>query len=86
MQSGFPGQDPYRELAAKKARFVGPSESALMRNIGGEFHQWCAKLFDIMTKHKIAVRVHGTYPLSEIRKVHEDLEARKTTGKVLVRP
>jgi D-arabinose 1-dehydrogenase-like Zn-dependent alcohol dehydrogenase len=34
-------------------------------------------------KVKIAVE---KYPLSQVVKVHEDLEARKTTGKVVIEP
>ncbi|KAF2439157.1 NAD(P)-binding protein [Karstenula rhodostoma CBS 690.94] len=84
--SGFPGQVPHGQLVAKKARFVGPGQSSLMGNIGGEFQQWCAKLFDTMAKHNITIRIHRKYSLSEMRKAHEDLEARRTTGKVLVTP
>jgi NADPH:quinone reductase-like Zn-dependent oxidoreductase len=34
-------------------------------------------------KVKIAVR---KYPLSQIVKAHEDIEARKTTGKIVLEP
>lgn len=86
--SGFPAPISPAKLAAKNVRFVGPGESALMRNVGGpqEFEKWCAKLFDTITKDKVNVRIHDTYPLSEIVRVHKDLEGRKTTGKVLVKP
>jgi len=59
-----------------------------MRYVGTphEFKKWCAKLFDTITKDKVNVRIHDTYPLSEIVRVHKDLEGRKTTGKVLVKP
>ena len=59
-----------------------------MRSVGPphEFAKWCAKLFDTITTDKIHVRIHDTYPLSEIVRVHQDLEGRKTTGKVLVKP
>ncbi len=59
-----------------------------MRSVGTpqEFGKWCAKLFDAITKDKVNVRIHDTYPLSEIVRVHQDLEGRKTTGKVLVKP
>ena len=59
-----------------------------MRNIGGVqgFGEWCAKLFDTIAKDKINVRIHGVYPLSEILRATEDLEGRRTTGKVLVKP
>lgn len=32
------------------------------------------------------VHVHGRYPLAEARRAHEDLESRKTTGKLLLVP
>ncbi|KAF2259655.1 NAD(P)-binding protein [Lojkania enalia] len=84
--SGYPGQIAHGQLAAKKAQFVGPGENSLMRNIGGDFQLWCTKLFRTMAKHNITIHIHDTYPLSDMRKVHEDLEARSTTGKVLVKP
>ncbi|KAK0515673.1 hypothetical protein JMJ35_001707 [Cladonia borealis] len=86
--SGFPTSIPPAKLAAKNVRFVGPGESSLMRYVGTpqEFEKWCAKLFDTIIKDEINVRIHDTYPLSEIVRVHKDLEGRKTTGKVLVKP
>jgi NADPH2:quinone reductase len=32
------------------------------------------------------VRVHERYPLAEARRAHEDLEGRRTTGKLLLVP
>ena len=59
-----------------------------MRTVGTplEFQKWCTKLFDAVIKDKMNVRIHATYPLSKIVAVHQDLEGRKTTGKVLVKP
>lgn len=59
-----------------------------MRSVGDppEFVKWCAKLFDLVAEEKVYVRIHGTYPLSEMAQVHRDLEGRKTMGKVLVKP
>ncbi|HEX2057015.1 MAG TPA: quinone oxidoreductase [Actinomycetota bacterium] len=34
----------------------------------------------------LEVHVHGRYPLSEARRAHEDLQSRKTTGKLLLVP
>ncbi|OKL56402.1 hypothetical protein UA08_08075 [Talaromyces atroroseus] len=84
--SGFPAPISHATLTAKNIRFVGPAESALMRNIGGGFEKWCAKLFDTIANDKINVVIHDTYSLSEIVRAHKDLEARKTTGKVLAKP
>jgi NADPH2:quinone reductase len=58
-----------------------------MRNIGGslEFEKWCKQLFDTIIKGNVNIRIHHMYSLSEIVRVHEDLEGRRTTGKVLVK-
>jgi NADPH2:quinone reductase len=35
---------------------------------------------------RLQVRIGATYPLGDARKAHEDLEARRTTGKLLLDP
>jgi len=35
---------------------------------------------------RLSVRIHKVYPLAEAAQAHRDLEARKTTGKLLLRP
>ena len=74
------------KLAAKGARFVGPGEASVMKHVSPQFGEWCAQLFKTITDGKVNVRIHDTYPLSEIVRVHQDLEGRKTMGKVLVKP
>ena len=44
------------------------------------------RLFELITIGQIEVRVGARYPLEEARKAHEDLEARRTTGKLLLIP
>lgn len=39
-----------------------------------------------MADGKVTVRVGGTYPLAEAARAHEDLAARRTTGKLLLLP
>jgi NADPH:quinone reductase len=51
-----------------------------------EYETYCAELFDFIIKDKLNVRIHETYPLSEIARAHTDLEGRKTTGKLLLKP
>ncbi|KAK2624496.1 hypothetical protein QTJ16_006446 [Diplocarpon rosae] len=51
-----------------------------------EFEKYTAELFDFIIKDKLNVRIHETYPLAEIARAHTDLEGRKTTGKLLVKP
>jgi NADPH2:quinone reductase len=39
-----------------------------------------------VTRGELTVRIGGRYPLAEARRAHEDLAARRTTGKLLVLP
>jgi len=34
----------------------------------------------------LKLRIHHVYPLSEAAQAHRDLEGRKTTGKLLLKP
>jgi NADPH2:quinone reductase len=41
---------------------------------------------DLLASGKLDVRVGARYPLERARQAHQDLEARKTTGKLLLIP
>jgi NADPH2:quinone reductase len=41
-------------------------------------------VFELVGSGQLDVRIGARYPLAEARKAHEDLEARKTTGKILL--
>jgi NADPH:quinone reductase len=43
-------------------------------------------VFVWISEGKLDVRIGGRYPLAEARRAHEDLEARRTTGKLLLIP
>jgi NADPH2:quinone reductase len=43
-------------------------------------------LFELMRDGQLEVRIGARYPLEQARQAHEDLEARKTTGKLLLIP
>jgi NADPH:quinone reductase len=43
-------------------------------------------LFAWIAAGKLSVRVGGTYPLEDAPRAHEDLQARRTTGKLLLLP
>ena len=52
-----------------------------------EERQWRAHdLFEMVRDGTLDVRIGGTYPLSEASRAQQDLEGRKTTGKVLLIP
>lgn len=45
-----------------------------------------AELFHLAARREIEPALGATYPLSEARRAHEDLEARRTTGKLTLDP
>jgi NADPH2:quinone reductase len=44
------------------------------------------ELFDVVTKGIVKINVNHTYPLKDAAKAHQDLEARKTTGSIVLLP
>lgn len=45
-----------------------------------------AELFDIVKSGKVRIDINQTYPLKDVVKAHQDLEARKTTGSTVFMP
>lgn len=49
--------------------------------------EWRAgDLFQAIVRGDLKLRIHKTYPLAEAEQAHRDLEGRRTTGKLLLRP
>ncbi len=49
--------------------------------------RWRAgEVFDLVASGELDVRIGGTYPLADAAQAHEDLAARRTTGKLLLIP
>jgi NADPH2:quinone reductase len=72
-------------LSAKNLRVMRPSLVQYLTT-REEFEHWTAELFDFIEKENMNVRIHQIYPLSEVARAHTDLEGRKTTGKLLLKP
>jgi NADPH2:quinone reductase len=51
-----------------------------------ELDRRASDLFGWIAAGELAVRVHERYPLGEARRAHEDLQSRRTTGKLLLVP
>jgi NADPH2:quinone reductase len=45
-----------------------------------------SELFNWIREGRVKVRIHQIYPLADAGQAHRDLEARKTTGKLLLKP
>ena len=52
----------------------------------GAYHEPLAELLELTAAGTIRPLVGGDYPLAEARSAHEDLLARRTTGKLILRP
>jgi NADPH2:quinone reductase len=50
------------------------------------FQERAKLLLELVESGKLDVRIGARYPLEQARQAHEDLEARKTTGKILLIP
>jgi NADPH2:quinone reductase len=44
------------------------------------------ELWDLINKDHIKVNVHEVYPLADVKRATADIESRKTTGKLLLKP
>ena len=72
-------------LSAKNVKLLRPMFFSYITT-REEYEQYAGELFEFMIKNKIDVRVHEIYPLKDVMRAHEDLEGRKTTGKLLLKP
>lgn len=44
------------------------------------------ELFDVLTSGVVKIDINATYALADARQAHDDLEGRKTTGSVILKP
>ncbi|KAK3078020.1 hypothetical protein LTS18_008639, partial [Coniosporium uncinatum] len=72
-------------LSPKNAKLLRPTLFNYLAT-REEFETYTSELFEFMTRDKMDVRIHEIYPLKEVARAHEDLEGRKTTGKLLLKP
>lgn len=80
-----PPLDPMRLNKAGSVFLTRPSLAAYVAT--REEQEWrTGELFAAVLDGSLAVRIGGRYPLAEARRAHEDLEGRRTTGKLLLIP
>lgn len=75
---------PAAALSARAAAFARPSVIAFI-NDPEAYAKASASVFDMMAQG-VTGSIGGTYPLSEARRAHEDMEAGRTTGSLLLIP
>jgi NADPH2:quinone reductase len=80
-----PPMDPQRLNAAGSVYLTRPTSSDY--TVTPEETRWrTGELFEAVLAGDLSVRIGGKYPLAEARRAHEDLQGRKTTGKLLLIP
>ena len=77
--------DVKKHIAAKSLFFTRP---ALTNYISerNELEESAASLFEAIKFGKVKIKIFKEYALSDVRKAHEDLEARKIVGPALLIP
>jgi NADPH:quinone reductase len=80
-----PPVDPQRLNAGGSLTLTRPSLAHFLGN--PQERLWrSTEIFGAAADGSLKVRIGATYPLAEARRAHEDLEGRRTTGKVLLLP
>lgn len=84
--SGQPDPLELSSLAAAGSLYVQRPTLRTYTRTPELLRQRAAELFALVEAGTLKVRIGARYPLSEARRAHEELEARRTTGKILLIP
>jgi NADPH:quinone reductase len=84
--SGQPDPVPVQQLARHGSLYVQRPTIATYTRTPELLRQRATEFFALVKQGKLHVRIGARYPLAEARQAHLDLEARKTTGKILLLP
>ena len=73
------------ELSKKNHRVMRPTLLNFLAT-REEYEEEVARLWDLVKKGEMKVKIHETYKLEDAKRAHDDLEGRKTMGKLLMTP
>ncbi|OOF97109.1 hypothetical protein ASPCADRAFT_404354 [Aspergillus carbonarius ITEM 5010] len=76
---------PLQKLAPKCVKVARPQLFGYIET-REEFEYYVNELFSLLLSNELKAKIHKVYPLEEVAQAHTDLEGRKTTGKLLLRP
>lgn len=74
------------KLSQKGSLFVTRPSLVHYITSRAELEQRSGEILNLVAAGKLKLRVSRTYPLEDVQQAHRDLEARKTTGKILLLP
>lgn len=80
-----PPVDPQRLNSAGSVYLTRPNLAHFIRT-PDEFAWRAGELIDAVADGSIVITVGGHYPLADARRAHEDLQARRTTGSIVLLP
>lgn len=72
-------------LSAKNVRLMRPTLFNFIAT-RKEFESFTKDLFEILAGKDFDLSIHKTYALKDVAQAHQDLEGRRTTGKLLLKP
>ena len=84
--SGQPDPLPLAMLAPAGSLYVQRPTLQTYTRTPGLLKERARGLFELIETGALDIRIGARYPLEQARQAHEDLEARKTTGKLLLIP
>ena len=84
--SGPPEALPLQMLAGKGSLYVQRPTLATHTRTPELLRELAGKVFALVVEGKLDVRIGARYALKDARQAHVDLEARRTTGKILLAP
>ncbi|CAG8546759.1 9872_t:CDS:2 [Scutellospora calospora] len=73
------------KLSAKNLKLMRPTLFKYIET-EEEFKKYTAELFTIIKEGKLDIKIWKTYKLSDVKQAHQDLEGRKSTGKLILQP
>lgn len=73
-------------LSQKGSLFLTRPNLAQYISDPAELRWRSSDVFNWIAAHRLEVRIHRVYPLADAAQAHRDLEGRKTTGKLLLKP
>jgi NADPH2:quinone reductase len=84
--SGEPDPLDLRLLAQKGSLYVQRPTLGTYTRTPELLRDRAGRLFDLIATNDLKIRIGARYKLEQARQAHEDLEARRTTGKLLLVP
>jgi len=84
--SGQPEPVQVQRLASHGSLYVQRPTLGTYTGTPQQLRERAGAVLDLVAAGRLDVRIGGRYPLAEARRAHEDLEGRRTTGKLLLLP